>query len=88
MTEQQIAQEVARITAGRDARRKAAKAEFEKYKLLCLKQRLAQFEEGRLGMCSCSECIAGYVALKESRLCREGHRQFALQANGGQRWVP
>jgi hypothetical protein len=88
MTEEEISKEVERIIAGRDARRKAAENDFAEYKILVLKRRLAQFEAGRLGMCSCSECLAGYVALKVSRLCREGQRQFALEANGGQRWVP
>ena len=88
MTEEEIKQQVERITAGQDARRKEADADFEEYKLTCLKRRLAQFEAGRLGMCSCQECLAGYVSLNVSRLCREGQRQFALEANGGHRWVP
>lgn len=83
-----VGREVDRLLAVQAARRKEAADQREAYVVTCLKRRIQQFEEGRLGMCSCRDCLAGYVARDVSRMCAEGQRCFWLDAGQYQPYTP
>ena len=80
-----VSQEVDRLLAVRDAQRKEGEQQWQAHVVRCLKRRIEQFELGRLGMCSCRECLAGYVSLDVSRMCRTGQEEFLFDAR---RWQP
>lgn len=77
--------EVDRLLAVQAARRKEAARLWEEHVARTLERRIKEFEEGRLGMCSCRDCLAGYVARDVARMCRNGQWQFGRDAN---RWQP
>ena len=80
--------EVERLLAIQAARRKKAAEDWEAHILGCLKRRKHLFEIGRLGMCSCRECLRGYTMLTVSRMCDKGQWQFRQDANAWHPWVP
>jgi len=86
-TEEAVSQEVDRLLSVRDARRVEARRQWDEHVIRTLKQRLSRFEEGRLGMCSCRDCLSGYVTLDVERMCHEGTWQFWQEANGWKPWV-
>jgi hypothetical protein len=88
LSDEAVQQEVDRVLRVRDARRKEAADQWEEHKVKCLKRRIRQFEEGRLGMCSCRDCLTGYVSLDISRMCKKGQWQFWLDAERWKPWTP
>lgn len=88
LPDEAVQREVERLLAVRDARRREAADQREAHVVRCLQRRIQLFEEGRLGMCSCTKCLAGYVSLDTSRMCPEGQRQFWHDAGQWQPYTP
>ncbi|MBZ5621026.1 MAG: hypothetical protein LAQ69_20210 [Acidobacteriia bacterium] len=87
-TDDAVGREVDRLLTVQAARRKEAADAREAHVVRCLKRRIQQFEEGRLGMCACRDCLAGYVALDPSLMCPKGEWEFWGDANQWQPYTP
>ena len=85
MTSEVVNREVDRLLALQDARREAGAEESEAHIARCLERRIRAFENGKLGMCNCRNCLTGYVARDIDRMCATGQWQFWQEAN---RWRP
>ena len=79
--------EVERLQGVKAARQTEASRQWQQHISRTLRSRIERFEAGRLGLCDCAECLAGYVLRDPERMCDEGKRQFFLEAGKWQQYT-
>ena len=79
--------EIDRLLALRDARRVDAVKESVANTRRVMADRLRRYSDGKLSLCDCRSCLAGYIIGDVSLLCREGLYQLRMDGGNDLPWT-